>query len=120
MIIADPFIYNISSPSFNAFGVSCELLENLPRVNITINCTSCTSPYSVITDGSIVIPNLPAGNYTVDVIVVDSVYSNITTAEMIVHVVSNDVTTTSTITGTSTGTTTMTTNGLASEPTTYL
>ena len=92
--IADVLICNISSPSFNAIGVSCELLGNLPRVNITVKCTSCTSnfkPYSVITDGPIIIANLPAGNYTVDVVFVDSVYTDITTTEMIV--VSNDVTT---------------------------
>ena len=104
--ITDAFICNISSTSFDAIGVSCELLGNLPRVNITVDCTSCSSSfkYSVITDGPIIIPNLPSGNYTVDVVVVDSVYINITTTEMIV--LSNDVTTT------------MSTNGSASEPTT--
>ena len=74
--------------------MSCELLWNLPRVNITVKCISCISsfkPYSVITDGPIIIANLPAGNYTVDIVVVDSVYFNITTTEMIM--VSNDVTT---------------------------
>ena len=105
--VTGAFICSISSLSFNTIGVSCELLENLPRVNITVKCTSCTSsfkPYSIITDGPIIIANLPAGNYTVDVVVVYSVYFNISTSEMIV--VSNDVTTN------------MSTNGSASEPTT--
>ena len=67
--------------------MSCKLLGNLVRINIIINCTSCTGnlrSYAVMTDGPITISYLPAGNYTIDVIVVDSNYINITTTEMIV------------------------------------
>ena len=97
--ITGAFICRITSPSFDAIGVSCELLGNIPRVNITVDCTSCTSSFksSVLTDGPIIIPNLPSGNYTVDVVVVDSVYINITTTEMIV--LSNDITTIMSING---------------------
>ena len=104
--ITGAFICRITSPSFDAIEVSCELLGNIPRVNITVDCTSCTSSFksSVLTDGPIIIPNLPSGNYTVDVVAVDSVYINITTTEMIV--LSNDITTI------------MSTNGSANEPTT--
>ena len=90
------FKCNIISPSFNTIGVSCELLGNLARVNITLICTSCTSNseyHTTVDDSPIVIPNLPAGNYTVDVTAMDA---NIRTVEVIM--VSDDVTTTATST----------------------
>ena len=90
------FKCNIISPSFNTIGVSCELLGNLARVNVTLICTSCTSSseyHTTVNDSPIVIPNLPAGNYTVNVTAVDV---NIRTVEVIM--VSDDVTTTTTST----------------------
>ena len=77
----------MSSPLFNAIGVSCQLLGEPAKVNVTLHCTSCTGSlisYNVITDGPIIIPNLYTGSYTVDVIVIDSNYINIATTEMIV------------------------------------
>ena len=94
MLYIDGLVCSVNSPFFNAVGVSCQLLGESAKVNVTLNCTSCTNsfkPHAVITDGPIIIPNLPAGTYTVDVIIVDSNYINITTTEMVM--VSNNVTT---------------------------
>ena len=91
--ITGAFVCNISSLTFDTIGVSCKLLGNFVRINIILNCTSCTGSlisYTVITDGPITISYLPAGNYTIDVIVIDSNYINITTTEMIM--VFNDIT----------------------------
>ena len=91
---AGGFVCNISSPSFNAIEVSCELLRNLARVNVTLKCTSCTNSseyHTTVNDRPIVISNLPAGNYTVDVTAVDV---DFITVEVIM--VSDDVTTTTT------------------------
>ena len=92
IFFTDPFICNITSPSFNTIGVSCELLGNFTRVNVTLKCTSCTSSseyHTTVNDRPIVISNLPAGNYTVDVTAVDV---NIRTVEVII--VSDEVTAT--------------------------
>ena len=85
--ILDALICNVSSPLHKAIGVSCQLLGEPAKVNVTLHCTSCTGSlisHNVITDGPIIIPNLYTGSYTVDVIVIDSNYINITTTEMIV------------------------------------
>ena len=90
------FKCNISSPSFNTIEVSCELLGNLTRVNVTLKCTGCTSSseyHTTVNDSPIVISNLPGGNYTVNVTAVDV---NIRTVEVIM--VFDDVTTTTTST----------------------
>ena len=89
MFITGAFKCNISSSSINTIEVSCELLGNLTRVNVTLKCTSCTSSseyHTTVNDRPIVISNLPAGNYTVDVTAVDV---NIRTVEVIM--VSDDV-----------------------------
>ena len=89
MFITGAFKCNISSSSINTIEVSCELLGNLTRVNVTLKCTSCTSSseyHTTVNNRSIVISNLPAGNYTVNVTAVDV---NIRTVEVIM--VSDDV-----------------------------
>ena len=111
-------VCNISSPSFNTINVSCELLGNLARVNVTLKCTSCTSSseyHTTVNDRPIVISNLPAGNYTVDVTAVDV---NIRTVEVIM--VSDDVTatTTNTLSTITTATTTNTLSTIATATTT--
>ena len=84
MFITGAFNCNISSPSFNTIKVSCELLGNLSRVNVTLSSSS--EYHTTVNDSPIVIPNLPAGNYTVYVTAVDV---NIRTVEVIM--VSDDV-----------------------------
>ena len=104
------FVCNIISPSFNTIGVSCELLGNLARVNVTLICNSCTSSseyHTTVNDSPFIIPNLPAGNYTV---YVTAVGVNFKTVEVIM--VSDDVTATTTNT-LSTITTATTTNTLS-------
>ena len=69
-------------------------MGNLVRVNVILNCASCTgehTTFSIIDDRPIVIPNLPAGNYTVYVIAVDINNDIIRTVEVIVK--SEEVTT---------------------------
>ena len=72
--------------------MSCELLGKLVRVNVILNCTSCTdSKLQTVTDNSpIVISEFPAGNYTVNVTAVDISNDIIRTVEVIV--MSEDVT----------------------------
>ena len=110
------FVCNISSPSFNTIEVSCKLLGILVRVNVLLNCTSCTdSQLQTITDDSpIVISEFPAGNYIVDVIAVDFSNDIIRTVEVIV--MSEDVTTD--MSPTSGPTTTATTHNLPTTTTT--
>ena len=91
---ADAFVCAITSPSFNTIGVSCELLGNLVRVTVILNCTSCIGSdesYTILGDSPVVIPNLPAGNYSVDVIAVD--ISNVIIRTMKVIIMSDNVTT---------------------------
>ena len=112
------FVCNISSPSFNTIKVSCELLGNLSRVNVTLNCTSCDSSseyHTTVDDRPIVISNLPAGNYIVNVTAVDV---NIRTVEVIM--VSDDViaTTTATLSTITTATTTNTLSTITTDTTT--
>ena len=69
-------------------------MGNLVRVNITVNCISCTgehTTHSITDDSPVVIPKLPAGNYTVDVIAVDINNDTVRTVKVIV--MSEDVTT---------------------------
>ena len=88
------FVCNVSSPSYNTVEVSCKLLGNLARVNVTLNCTSRIGGleyYTVVDDSPIVMPNIPAGNYTVDTTA--AVDINFRTVEMIA--VADNVTTSS-------------------------
>ena len=67
MLYIDGLVCSVNSPFFNAVGVSCQLLGESAKVNVTLNCTSCTNsfkPHAVITDGPVIIPNLPAGTYS--------------------------------------------------------
>ena len=94
LFFTDAFICNINSPYFNTIVVSCELLGNLVRVNVILNCTSCTGSdelYTILGDSPVVIPHLPAGNYSVDVIDVD--ISNVIIRTVGVIMVSDNVTT---------------------------
>ena len=100
---AGAFVCNISPSSFNTIiGVSCELLGNLTRVNVTLKCTSCTSCseyHTTVDDSLIIIPYLSARNYAVDVTTVIIISVNIRTAEVII-VSDNIATTTINIYGT--------------------
>ena len=134
------FVCNVSSPSYNTVEVSCKLLGNLARVNVTLNCTSRIGGleyYTVVDDSPIVIPSIPAGNYTVDTTAVDinfrtvemiAVADNVTTSSLptygpttdatITNTTTTDVTTTNeTITG-ETSTDASTTNVTATNETT--
>ena len=94
MLYLGSFVCNIGSPSFSTIEVSCELLGNLVRVIVILNCTSCTGKHTTYTltgDSPIVIPYLPAGNYIVDVIAVD--ISNDINRTVKVIVMSEEVTT---------------------------
>ena len=115
-IYVDGFVCNIIS-SFNIIYISCELLGNLTRVNVTLKCTSCTGSseyHTIVNDSPIVIPNLPAGNYTVHVTAVDV---NFITVEKIIIVPDNIISTTtntlSTIITTATTTNTLSTSTTA-------
>ena len=72
--------------------MSCELLGNLVRVNVTFSCTSCTdSQLQTITDDNpIDYSGFPAGNYTVNVTAIDFSNDVIRTVEVII--MSEDVT----------------------------
>ena len=112
LISTGAFVCNISSPSFNTVEVSCELLGNLARVNVSLNCTTCngSEPFTLSDVSPIVIPNLPARNYTVDVFAVDinlgitemiAVSDNITTGSLPTYGPTTDATTSANKTTTS-------------------
>ena len=74
MFFAGAFVCNISSQSSDTIQVTCKLFGELAKVNVILDCTSCTGSstrYSILGDSPVVIPELSAGNYTAEIIAVN-------------------------------------------------
>ena len=69
----------------NTLKMSCELLETLRRISVTVTCTNCTcfQPIAIIGDSPIIISNLIAGQYTIEMTIADITEINDTIVEMI-------------------------------------
>ena len=89
---------NIVKLLTDTIEISCELLDILRRISVTVTCTNCTcyQPITVIGDSPIVVTNLVAGKYTVEMAVADATNINDTIVE-IITVSDNDIPINSTI-----------------------
>ena len=65
--------------------MSCELLEMLRRISVTVTCTNCTyfQPITIIGDSPIIVSNLIAGQYTIEMTIADTAEINDTIVEII-------------------------------------
>ena len=69
----------------NTLKMSCELLEMLRRISVTVTCTNCTyfQPITIIGDSPIIVSNLIAGQYTIEMTIADTAEINDTIVEII-------------------------------------
>ena len=78
----------------NTIEVSCELLETLRRISVTVVCidcySSCPQPITVIGDSPVTVSDLVAGQYTVEMAIADATDINDTITE-IITVSGNDI-----------------------------
>ena len=89
---------NIVKLVTDSIEISCELLDTLRRISVTVTCTHCTcyQPITVVGDSPIVVTNLVAGKYTVEMVIADTANINDTIVE-IITVSDNDIPIISTI-----------------------
>ena len=110
------FKCNITSQKMitNTIEVSCELLETLRKISVTVMCINCYSicsqPITVIGDSPVTVSDLVAGQYAVEMAIADATDINDTIVE-IITVSGNDIpinsTTVQMITASNTCTSTM-------------
>ena len=82
----------------NTIKISCELLETLRRISVTLTYTNCTcsQPTTVIGDSPVTISDLVDGQYIVEMAIADATDINDTIVE-IITVSDNDIPINSTI-----------------------
>ena len=68
----------------NTIEISCELLEELRRITVTVTYADChCQPITVIGDSPVVISDLAAGQYIVEMAIADTTEINDTIVETI-------------------------------------
>ena len=78
----------------NTIEVSCELLETLRKISVTVMCINCYSicsqPITMVGDSPVTISDLVAGQYAVEMAIADNTNINDTIIE-IITVSGNDI-----------------------------
>ena len=78
-------------PITNTIEISCELLEKLRRISVTVTYADCNcQPITVIGDSPVVVSDLAAGQYIVEMAIGDTTEINDTIVETIT-VSGNDI-----------------------------
>ena len=96
VILIGTFKCNVTSQKMitNAIEISCELLETLRRISVTVMCidcySSCPQPTAVVGDSPITVSHLDTGEYAIEMAIADATDINDTITE-IITVSDNDI-----------------------------